>query len=278
MARRQDTSFFLGPQETDIACLLIHGFSGSPEEMRGLGEALASQGIRVCGVLLAGHGGTPEDLHHSTRKQWIASVENGLAQLNRYRYVFVAGLSMGGVLSMLMASAHPDRIAGVIALSTPTRFARAWQVKIARFFIKWYYPLMGLDLSQPKVQEMVLQQARLHNPDATIDFSDPQTVTAIKRSVRLSISALNELFSLLDEVRARLGTVRSPLLIIQSKRDQTVMPACAEELFRLTTSATPKSLHWLERSDHVITTGSERDEVFKLVTSFIQSTVQAQGA
>ncbi len=91
-----------------------------------------------------------------------------------------------------------------------------------------------------------------------------------------SISALNELFSLLDEVRTLLGTVRSPLLIIQSKRDQTVMPACAEELFRLTTAATPKSLYWLELSDHVITTGSEREAVFQLVASFIRSTVQAQ--
>jgi carboxylesterase len=269
--------FFLGPEETNTACLLVHGFSGISEEMRGLGEALAAQGIRVHGVLLAGHGGTPEYLARATRKQWIASVEAGLAELNRYHSVFVAGLSMGGVLSLLMASIHPERIAGVIAMSTPTRFARAWQVKLGHFFVKWYYPLMALDFSNPKVQEKVLQQTRLHNnPDVTLDFSDPHVVRTLKRSVRVAVSALNELVSLTDEVRARLGTVRSPLLIIQSKGDQTVPPACAEELFRLATSASPKSLHWLEQSDHVITTGPEREEVFRLVTSFIQSTVQAR--
>jgi esterase/lipase len=142
-----------------------------------------------------------------------------------------------------------------------------------------FFPGLRRDsCSLPQVQEMVLQQARLHNSDATIDFSDPQVVIAIKRSIRLSISALNELFSLLDEVRARLGTLRFPLLIIQSNRDQTVMPACAEELFSLTTSATPKSLQWLEHSDHVITMAPEREEVFKLGASFIQSTVQAQSS
>jgi carboxylesterase len=269
-------TFFLGPEETNIACLLVHGFSGIPEEMRSLGEALAAQGIRVYAVLLAGHGGTPKDLAHATRKQWIACVESGLAELNRYHSVFVAGLSMGGVLSLLMASIHPERVAGVIAMSTPTRFARGWQVKLGHFFVKWYYPLMALDFSNPKVQEKVLQQTRLHNPDVTLDFSDPHVVSALKRSVRVSVSALNELVSLTDEVRAHLGTVRSPLLIIQSKGDQTVPPACAEELFRLATAASPKSLHWLEQSDHVITTGPEREEVFRLVTSFIQSTVQAR--
>ena len=148
-------------------------------------------------------------------------------------------------------------------------------MKLGHFFVKWYYPLMALDFSNPKVQEKVLQQTRLRNPDVTLDFSDPHVVKALKGSVRVSVSALNELVSLTDEVRARLGMVRSPLLIIQSKCDQTVPPACAEELFRLATAASPKSLHWLEQSDHVITTGPEREEVFRLVTSFIRSTVQA---
>lgn len=31
--------FLAGPEETDIACLLLHGFMSTPLEMRGLGEA-----------------------------------------------------------------------------------------------------------------------------------------------------------------------------------------------------------------------------------------------
>src|SRR5437764_946463 len=37
-------------------CLLIHGFAGTPPEMRGLGEYLAAAGYDVMGPLLAGHG------------------------------------------------------------------------------------------------------------------------------------------------------------------------------------------------------------------------------
>jgi carboxylesterase len=73
--------------------------------------------------------------------------------------------------------------------------------------------------------------------------------------------------------RKQLHRVRTPFLIIQSKRDQTVNPPCAEELYRLAT-AEAKIRHWLEQSDHVITLGPEKEEGFSLVTSFINTTVQ----
>lgn len=42
----------------------------------------------------------------------------------------------------------------------------------------------------------------------------------------------------------------------------------------LTIAATPKFLHWLGESDHVITMGPERKEVYKLILEFIDTTVQ----
>ena len=95
----------------------------------------------------------------------------------------------------------------------------------------------------------------------------------MKRMIRIPVSSINELVQLTAVGRKRLSLVRSPLLIIQSRLDQTVNPACADELFRLATAAEPKSLHWLERSDHVITMGPEKEEVFRLGIAFIQATV-----
>ncbi len=271
---QRDSSFLLGPEDAKQACLLIHGFSGTPTEMLGLGKALASVGIRVYGMTLAGHNGNPDALLQNGRKQWLESVETGLAQLTRYPQVFVAGLSMGGVLSLLLTIRHPILISGVIALSTPTRFTGGWQIKIvplARYFITWFYPLQGLNFNDPKVQAEVLQQARLRDPDTTIDFSNTQSVAAIKQMVRIPIPALAELFHMTDQCRRQLGKLRSPLLIIQSEHDQTVNPDCAFELYRLTEAASPKLLFWLKQSDHVITTGPEREEVYKYVIDFIHS-------
>jgi carboxylesterase len=264
--------FTFGPEETDTACLLIHGFGGTPSEMRGPGEALAAQGIRVHGIRLAGHCEGEEAFACATRKDWLASAEEGLERLAGYRRVFVAGLSMGGVLSLLLASYHPERVAGVIAMSTPTRIASGWLAVLAHPFIKWYYPLKQLDFNNPLVQQEILRQRRLTEPEATIDFSNPEIVAAIKSSVRISVSAINQLVRLVDESRARLNKVRSPLLIIHSKGDRTVAPACAEELYRLATAASPRTLHWLEKSDHVITEGPEREEVYRLATAFVRNT------
>src|SRR5438046_1466988 len=121
--QRDYTPFLLGPEDARRACLLIHGFSGSPAEMRGLGEALAEQGIRVYGMVVKGHSEDVQDLAVSRRKDWIASAENALAQLEHYQQIFLAGLSMGGVLSLILAGRHSDRIAGLVTMSTPTRFS-----------------------------------------------------------------------------------------------------------------------------------------------------------
>lgn len=271
---QQNSSFWLGPEDAQKACLLIHGFSGTPTEMLSLGEALAAQGIRIYGMTLAGHNSSPEALLQNGGKQWLASVETSLAQLTRYHQVFVAGLSMGGVLSLLLAIRYPKRISGVIALSTPTRFTGGWQIRavpLARYFITWFYPLQSLNFNDLKVQAEVLQQAQLRDPNVTIDFSDAQTVATIKRTVRIPIPAIAELFRMTNLCRRQLGKLLSPLLIIQSKRDQTVNPDCAFELYRLTEAASPKSLFWLTQSDHVITTGPEREEVYQYVIDFINS-------
>ena len=274
MAQQQsNVPFLIGPEDAEQACLLIHGFSGAPAEMRSLGDALAAQGLRVYGVLVAGHSGDPEALILSGRKTWLASVEEGLAQLASYKTVFVAGLSMGGVLALTLAINHPERIAGVAAMSTPTRLDSSLQVRLvplARYFIRWFYPLKLLNFNDAKIQAEVLKQAQLRDATVTsIDFTDPKVVDYIKTQVRIPVPAIAELIALINRTCRNLGKLRVPLLIIQSKRDQTVQPHNAEELYRLTTAAPEKSLHWLETSDHVITTGPEREEVYRLVLAFI---------
>ena len=274
LPQKQNEPFSFGPEDAEKACLIIHGFTGIAGEVRGLGESLAIQGIRTLGIALAGHSGDPEDLARSTRKDWIASTEAGLAELAHHKEVFVAGLSMGGVLALMLAAHHPERIAGVIAMSTPTRIARSWMVGLARPFIKWFYPYKPLDLRNPKIQKIYLNSLNWQVEHPSIDFSNPQVVEEIKQ-IRLSIPALHELAQLLATYRATLKQVCCPLLVIQSKRDRTVNPSCARELMQLAVNAQPKTLRWLEESDHVITLGPEREEVFVLSREFIDSPLVA---
>src|SRR5215211_7952180 len=87
------------------ACLLIHGFTGTPKEMRWMGEFLNQQGYTCLGIRLAGHATNPEDMIRSNWTDWTASVEEGYRLLRGVSdSILLMGLSMGGILSLLMST------------------------------------------------------------------------------------------------------------------------------------------------------------------------------
>src|ERR1051325_4960468 len=112
--------FLLPGDSSKPACLLIHGFTGTPKEMRWMGEFLNRQGYTCLAVRLTGHATDPEDMIRSRWTDWAASVEDGYALLRGLTdNIFLIGLSMGGDLALL-TSTRLD-VKGVIAMSTPAR-------------------------------------------------------------------------------------------------------------------------------------------------------------
>ena len=84
-----------------------------------MGEYLNQQGFTCLGVRLAGHATIPEDMIASHWTDWTASVEDGFHLLcGSVDRVFLVGLSMGGVLSLLMSTRFAQRVVGVVAMST----------------------------------------------------------------------------------------------------------------------------------------------------------------
>ena len=113
--------FFPGsgdPARVRMGCLLVHGFTGAPKEMRWM----AKQGYSVLGVRLAGHATRPEDM---IRSRWhgAAGWPPGLMDCARHILsgctdrIYLMGLSMGGMLSLTFAARRP--VAGLVIMSTP---------------------------------------------------------------------------------------------------------------------------------------------------------------
>ncbi len=73
----QPFAFDRGP----IGCVLLHGFTAAPKEMRPLGEYLADRNYTIRGVRLAGHATSPEDLAQTTWREWVASAKESVAEL-----------------------------------------------------------------------------------------------------------------------------------------------------------------------------------------------------
>ena len=108
--------FFFPGGET--GCLLIHGFTGAPKEMLGLGEHLAAQGYTVLGPRLFGHSTVLKDMIRARYIDWVASTLDGYYMIRgACTKVVIMGLSLGGALALYLGSHHP--VDGLVAMSTP---------------------------------------------------------------------------------------------------------------------------------------------------------------
>ncbi|MBS4024597.1 MAG: alpha/beta fold hydrolase [Clostridia bacterium] len=234
--------YFIGGK---VGCLLVHGFSGSPSEMRQLGEFLANAGYTVAGVRLAGHGKTHEVMAKTRWTDWYRSVEKGYWKLRETcDTIFAIGLSMGGALCLYGATRL--NFAGVVSICAPIYLAdrKAYLAPAFQHLIKFYRKK-----SSTKDQALNQETGRFTNQ-------------------LIPMAALVSLLKLIKEVKGKLPGVKLPVLVIQSKKDGVVLPKSGHYIYKHL-GASDKELVWLEKSGHLATIDSEQDVVFKLVEEFL---------
>lgn len=245
--------FFFPGEDDRPACLLVHGFTGTPKEMRWMGEFLNREhGFHCLGIRLTGHATRMEDMIRSRYTDWMASVEDGYHFLSEVSdRIYLIGLSMGGILTLLV-STHLD-VTGVVAMSTPYRLPYdypAWQMKTLSKFVRF----------QPKDKE---------DPGASWFDKDAyaEHVSYPQNPVRSGA----ELQMLITEMRAALPRIKVPVLLIHSKNDTYVQPENMEHIYvDLTTP--DKTKLYITEAGHVVTRDAARNEVFEAAANFILRT------
>ena len=226
-------------------CLLVHGFTGSPKEMRMMGEFLTNKGKTVLGIRLTGHATNISDMPRTRWQDWFACVEDGINILTgACEHIFIAGLSMGGLLALLAASIYP--IDGAIAMSTPYSISSDWRIKLAKP-LSIFSPFVKKEKSEPDDQKMEKRH---------VEYEAYPT---------RSIAELNELISTLKK---NLSKINIPILLINSKQDKKVPIAHAEKYIHQILSSNIEHIT-LEMSGHVITEDIEREKVFNETLDFI---------
>lgn len=103
----------------EVAALLVHGFTSTPQSMRPWGEYLAERGYTVRIPRLPGHGTSWREANLTTWEDWYAEVNRVFGDLVRNHKVFVMGQSMGGTLSLRLAEQRPAELAGLV-LANPS--------------------------------------------------------------------------------------------------------------------------------------------------------------
>jgi carboxylesterase len=227
-------------------CVLIHGFTGSPKEMRIIGDFLFKNNITALGIRLAGHATQVQDMARTRWKDWLACVEDGINFLSQScDYVFLAGLSMGGALSLLAASIYP--VSGIIAMSTPYEIVKDWRINFAKP-ISFFFPFIKKE---------------------TNDISDKDAAKAHVDYSSYPTRSIAELKNLLDLLHTQVTTIDAPILLINSKGDLSFPVSHMKKYQQLIASPKLETM-LLEKSRHVITEDVERDVVFQAVLNFIQ--------
>jgi carboxylesterase len=242
--------FFLGDRSKP-ACVLIHGFTGAPKEMREMGEYLNQLGYTCLGVRLAGHATVPEDMIASRWTDWTASVEDAYSLLRGVtEHIFFVGLSMGGVLSLQLSTRL--RVCGVIAMSTPYKLRDDPRLTYVGLISK-FIPFM------PKGYEV--PGSGWFDKDAWKDHvAYPQN----------PIRSVGELNKLLGEMRAALPKVNVPVLLIHSRDDTYVLPENMEWIHTGLVNAADKTKLYVTGSGHVVTRDAARLEVFRAAAEFME--------
>ena len=240
----------------DLGVLVVHGFTGSPFEMRLLGEDLAARGFAVEGVRLAGHAATTRDLAASTWHDWYRSADEALNRLRARvgkKRVAVAGLSMGGLLTLELARNRGDDLAAICVMSAPL-WLPPQAVEFSRVMAR--LPVVR-KLALPKLAGSDIRDAEMkrRNHDAVPRAGMP-------------LPALASLIELGAHLRDRLGEVTTPTLLIHSERDHTVPYECMDAIAHRLGTAEYKKVT-LRESFHVITLDVERDKVFAEVAAWV---------
>ncbi|MCK5783898.1 MAG: alpha/beta fold hydrolase [Desulfobacterales bacterium] len=230
-------------------CLLVHGFTGAPKEMRWMGEYLAEQGFSVLGVRLAGHATNPDEMIRTRYADWMHSVEDGYHFLSGATdRIILIGLSMGGVLSLLMSTKLD--VAGVMTMSAIYELGdpRVKYTKALSHFVKY----------MPKTGE---------EPGAT--WFDQESWQDHVSYPQNPVRSIAEMLPLLAEMRAALPKIDVPTLLVHSHND-TYIPADSMKKIYNALGTGDKEMMWVTESGHVIPREPAKAEVFPKAAEFIR--------
>jgi carboxylesterase len=227
------------------AALCLHGLTGTPYEVRPIGEALAAAGVRALGPLLPGHGGSHQALARARFSDWIDAVESAHRALRRsHERVFTVGLSLGGLLALCHAAAA--EVDALVVIGTPLHLrARLLPLlPLARLLWPYLAKRRGSDIRDPA--------ARARQPSMAV----------------MPTASVIELVRLQQRTRAVLGRIYAPLLVAHGSLDATARPEDAREI-AAEVSSSERELLWLPNSGHVVPVDYDGPELARATVDFL---------
>ena len=248
--REKAKPYFLDAQSSTLA-ILIHGFTGTPNDLRELAKFLVSQGLSVKVPLLPGHGSHWADLEKTSYFDWWKTIDDEVKQaMGKYDRIFLIGYSFGANLALDMAARYPQYITGVVSLGISVFLRREFLVKLClpffHFFMKRYRKFYISKERQPAYED-----------------SGAYAIVPTK--------SLYDFYYFINHyTRKELGKVKTPVLVIHSRDDAVTHPMSSQFVYdRLGTQR--KELVYLDDVNHNPISSERRNLIFGRINRFVDS-------
>ena len=237
--------------------LLIHSFLCCTEMWQHQIEHL-SQEYRVIVMDIRGHGQSSPSSPHSIYDLVDDAV--GLLDAEGIESAVWLGLSIGGMISMRAALTHPDRVKGLVLLSTDSH-AESFLVKVERRVLGKVVKYLGvLPVIIPVLRKMFGKTTHRSNKEL-IQTWRQKFLKVHPGSMLESLQALLKR----DDVSSRLRTVSVPTLIIHGTEDRAIPVALGKNI---KTHLPHADLKIMDKSGHLLTLESP-EEVNAHISNFL---------
>lgn len=259
--------------ENGVTVVLIHGLTGTPNEMRFLANHLNKKGYTVICPRLANHGESIWVLKNTRWQEFYASVRKLFTEgeLKDHRGpIFTGGLSMGALLALLLADEFKDKVKGVCCLA-PTLFYDGWNTPKSKFFLPLGYmtPLKHFFYFKEERPYGIKNEAiqdRIDKYYASADLRDIDNVEQYGYPF-FPVTQLFQLRQLIRYLSRKLPRMRFPVQLVQAKDDDMTSVKNSKYIYDRIGSEM-KEIVLLYNSYHVVTADQERDLVAAKMENF----------
>ncbi len=247
-SKATSTIFFKGLKASSCV-LLIHGYTGTPYEMKWLAKQLNDSGYTVFVPRLAGHGTCKTDFLSSNWKDWLRCVCDAYIDLSaQYSDVYVGGHSMGGLLATILARSFNVK---KLFLCAP-----AFQVITKGSIPLWLTPIAKYFVKEVK------------RSDGSF-FKDEEFNRAIQDYTKAwYVPKLADFYKVKKLGVKSLPYIKASTLVVLSKKDR-IVPFASKEIIEKNIKAQCEYLN-LEKSSHLVLNDVEKEIVAQRIIQFLK--------
>lgn len=228
--------------------LLLHGFTGTPYDLKPLGLFLHEQKFNVTAPLLFGHGQDQHALIRTPPGQWLKETRD-IFEAMPFGSIII-GLSMGALLAIILAFEGKKKPKALVLLSPSL-----------------YLDLLGESLSLGLAMGLIPQDLVIKKFSGHSDILDPIARKQCPSLPYMPLLSLNEFNKLRKKAIKYLPKIDCPMFVAFGQKDNAINIYDSKLLFF--ESKNSVAIKEYPNSKHVITLDYDRDELNSDILAFL---------